>query len=129
MVINFKKQPKACFKEHCFKLELAVTSEERTKGLMFRESLGDNEGMLFIFPEEELHSFWMKNTLISLDIIWLDKDGKAVFISKNTQPCQETHCLTINPYQKAKYVLEIKGGMSDKIGLEEGDKVNIKIEK
>ena len=120
-----EKQNRACFKNHCFYIELAVTPEERSKGLMFRENLDFESGMLFIFKKEEKHSFWMKNTLIPLDIIWINKNKKVVFISEGVQPCKEYFCSIIEPIENAKYVLEINGGISEKIGLAVGDKINI----
>ena len=75
-----KKQTRACFKEYCFAVELAISPEERSRGLMFRESLDQDKGMLFIFEKEEKHAFWMKNTLIPLDIIWIDHNKEVIFI-------------------------------------------------
>ena len=90
---------------------------------MFRESMNLDKGMLFIFDEEKEHPFWMKNTLIPLDIIWINQDREIVFIEKNAQPCPEK-CKIIIPSKKAKYVLEINGGLADKIGIELGKKLN-----
>ncbi|MDP2966818.1 MAG: DUF192 domain-containing protein [bacterium] len=118
-----KNQSQVCFKDNCFTVELAITTQERTRGLMFREKLDLDKGMLFIFENGGEYSFWMKNTLIHLDIIWINKDKEVVFISKNTQPCKSDPCPTINPDKKAQYVLELNGGITDKIGLEVGDKI------
>lgn len=123
------KQNKACFKNHCFYLELAITPDERSRGLMFRKSLGPREGMLFIFETEGKHNFWMKNTLIPLDIIWISKNGEVVFIKENAQPCKEDYCLAIVPDKDAKYVLEINGGISKEIGLNTGDKISLEIKR
>ncbi len=90
---------------------------------MFREHLEPDEGMLFVFEEEGVHPFWMKNTLIPLDIIWIDNDRSVVFVSKNTPPCEQEPCPTINPGKKAKYVLEVCGGTADRIGLKVGDRL------
>ena len=73
-----------CFKEYCFSVELATTDQERARGLMYREAVNNNSGMLFIFNQPDRHSFWMKNTLIPLDIIWLNDNKQVVFINKNT---------------------------------------------
>ncbi len=118
-----KNQSQVCFKDNCFTVELAITAQEQARGLMFREKLDSNKGMLFIFEDEGEHSFWLKNTLIPLDIIWINKDKEAVFISKNTQPCKFDYCPIINPDKKAQYVLELNGGMTDRIGLKVGDKI------
>lgn len=117
-----EKQNQVCFETHCFNVELALTKEERDRGLMFREKLGQNEGMLFVFDGEALYSFWMKNTLIPLDIIWLDKEKEVVFINKNSQPCQIDYCPLISPKEPAQYVLELNAGIADKIGLDVGAK-------
>ncbi len=124
-----KKPSRVCFKNYCFHIELAITSEERSNGLMFRENLDFKNGMLFVFEREGKHSFWMKNTLIPLDIIWINKNEEVVFISENTQPCKEYPCSIIEPTKNAKYVLEINGGISEKIDLAVGDKINIEYSK
>ncbi len=114
-----------CFKKNCFGVELAITKAQIERGLMHREELDKDKGMLFIFKNESRQSFWMKNTLIPLDIIWIDKDGKVIFISKKAQPCSGLICPALGPQEKAKYVLEIGGGMCDQIGLGVGDRVKI----
>lgn len=101
-------------------VEYANTPEERNLGLMYRKSMAENQGMLFLFPEEEFRSFYMKNTEIPLDIIYLDKDKKIVSIAKNAKPFDETSLPSEAP---AMYVLEINGGLSDKWQLEKGDEI------
>lgn len=124
----------------CFQVELARTESERDQGLMYRKELDKNKGMLFIFDKESIYPFWMKNTLIPLDMIWADSNGKVVFISQNVQPCQPASlreallagksliCPSVFPPVKAKYVLEINAGLCDKMGLKIGDdlKINVK---
>ncbi len=123
VLIN-KKPNQVCFKNHCFDVELAKTSAEISRGLMFRKSLDQNQGMLFIFEKEGEYPFWMKNTLIPLDIIWINENKEAVFVSENAQSClEESPCLSINPDKNAKYVLEINGGFAEKIGLKMGNKM------
>ena len=122
---SFKNQGRVCFDGHCFDVELAVTPVQKSLGLMFREKLDSQEGMLFVFNQEGQHSFWMKNTLIPLDIIWINKDQEIVFISENTQPCKKTLCPMVKPTENAKYVLEINGGLSKEIGLMVGDRAEI----
>ncbi|MFH1462538.1 MAG: DUF192 domain-containing protein [bacterium] len=124
---NKEKRNKVCFKNHCFSVELAVTPQERSKGLMFRESLGEKEGMLFVYEKKGEYSFWMKNTLIPLDIIWMNEEKEVVFISENNEPCKEDPCSSIKTPERAKYVLEIKGGFSKEIGLTVGDKLEISL--
>ena len=118
---------KACFKNHCFYVELAQTAAEKMKGLMFREHLASDRGMLFVYDEEGEHSFWMKNILIPLDIIWINQDREVVLISEDIQPCEKDPCPTINPDLKAKYVLEINARKARGIGLRPGDKLDIVI--
>ncbi|MCX6721084.1 MAG: DUF192 domain-containing protein [Candidatus Staskawiczbacteria bacterium] len=110
----------ACTKDKCFYVELAKTPAELEKGLMYRAKLEDDKGMLFILGREGVYPFWMKNTLIPLDIIWIGKDKKVVFISKNSQPCGQEVCPQINPGVVASYVLEINAGISERIGLKKG---------
>ncbi len=117
-----KNKNQVCFEDNCFTVELAVTPQEQARGLIFRESLDLDKGMLFIFENGEESSFWMKNTLIDLDIIWINEKKEVVFVSKNAQPCNSIPCPVINPNVKAQYVLELNGGTADKIGLEVGDK-------
>ena len=114
---------KVCMKDRCFYVELAVKEDEITRGLMSRENLDPDKGMLFIFKEENTYQFWMKNTLIPLDIIWINEYNEVVFISKNSQPCKPGICPLITPGKKALYVLELNGGVSDNIGLVVGDKI------
>ncbi len=128
VVFSRTKKARVCFENNCFDVELAVKPEEQSRGLMFREHLDLDKGMLFIFEEEKKHSFWMKNTLIPLDIIWINKNKEVVFISENVQPCEEFSCPNIKPSESAKYVLEINGGISKKIGLIIGDKIDLDIE-
>jgi len=116
-----------CIRDSCFSVELALTPEQRALGLMHRESMDVGSGMLFVYDQEAIYSFWMKNTLITLDIIWINEDNEIVFISKNTQPCQSDSCPTINPGKEAMYVLEINGGLSERLGFAEGDEVGISL--
>ncbi len=120
------KEEKVCFKKDCFKVEISDSENERIKGLMYIEKLDENKGMLFVFDKEDYYPFWMKNVLIPLDIIWLNKDKEVVYISKNVQLCKED-CTSINPNANAMYVLEVNAGISDKIGLKEGDKLEFKV--
>lgn len=98
--------------------ELAVTPPERERGLMFRERLEPDQGMLFVFEEEDLYSFWMKNTLIPLDIIWLNSHRQIVHIEKNVPPCTHDPCPGYMPRQPALYVLELKAGQAEANNLQ-----------
>ncbi|MGZ8369771.1 MAG: DUF192 domain-containing protein [Caulobacteraceae bacterium] len=103
-----------------FQVEIADTDAERSRGLMFRTSLAPDRGMLFLFPGEDYLSFWMKNTYIPLDIIYISGSGRVVSIARRTKPFSTA---TIPSGAPAQYVLEIAGGRSDEIGLRIGAKV------
>jgi uncharacterized protein len=105
------------------KLELAKTPLEQEKGLMNRDSLCQKCGMIFVFPTEQPLSFWMKNTRIPLDIIFIDSTGKIVSISQNAVPGQLSP--TYNSESDAKYVIEIPAGTSKTQGLEKGKTIDI----
>ena len=81
--------------------------------------------MLFVFEGDGYHSFWMKNTLIPLDIIWINSSQEIVYIERNAQPCTPDYCPLIVPWTYASYVLEINGGLCDEYDINAGDKVNI----
>jgi len=115
-----------CFENKCFNVEIADTPEKRRAGLMNRESLAIDSGMLFTFEKEGIYNSWMKNTLIPLDIIWLNKDNEIIFIKENAQPCRTEQCETFGPEKKAKYMLEINGGLAEKIGVKTGDEIKFK---
>lgn len=100
-----------CSHKSCFDVELAVSPEKRNLGLMHRSELADDAGMLFIFPEEGNYSFWMKNTLIPLDIIWFDSGQRVVHV-ETAYPCED-RCPPISPDAEAMYVLEINAGSAD----------------
>ncbi len=116
--------PRVCFKNKCFDVEIAATEAERQKGLMNRESLGADKGMIFIFDKPANYSFWMKNTLIPLDMVWLDQDRKIVFINENAQPCGSKDCSVVTPVIKSQYVFEAKAGTAKRIGLKYGDQAD-----
>ena len=103
-----------------FHVEVARSDEEWRKGLMFREKLGAHEGMLFYGKLERPQIFWMKNTLVSLDIVFISKNKKIVSIAKHTEPFSETPIPSAGP---AQYVLEILAGQADAAKLKPGDKV------
>jgi uncharacterized membrane protein (UPF0127 family) len=103
--------------------EIVDSDLERQRGLMFRDNLADNQGMLFIFDREARYNFWMKNMLIPLDLIWISRDKIIVDITKNALPCGR-ECRDISPVVKAKYVLEVNSGFAEKNQIAIGDKVN-----
>jgi uncharacterized membrane protein (UPF0127 family) len=101
-------------------LELATTPEEISTGLMFRPSLPENQGMLFLFDQPRLPSFWMKNTLIPLDLVFLDPTGAVVDVIASVQPCAVEPCPNYPPSSPAQAVLEIGAGVAAMHGLENG---------
>lgn len=108
-------------KEKCFRVEVAETLEEQENGLMFRKSLNKDRGMLFLFGRPGNYSFWMKDTLIPLDIIWISENMRVIDI-KEGQPENKSFLV---PKKEAKYVLEINQGLSKEFGFSEGDSVSI----
>ena len=119
---------KVCFGSECFAVELAKTTSEQERGLMNRAELDKNKGMLFVFNTVGLYPFWMKDTLIPLDIIWLDSNGKVVFMAQNVQPCKTLICPNVNPLMGAKYVLEINAGLASEKGIKVGSVATITIQ-
>lgn len=111
-------------KDASFKVELAKSDAAREKGLSKRSSLDSGKGMLFIFPAAGRYMFTMKDTLISLDIIWI-KDNKVVFIAPSVKPGE----LLIDPKTDAEYVLEINGGAASSRGIGIGNVVDIAFDK
>ncbi|TRZ88104.1 DUF192 domain-containing protein [bacterium] len=103
--------------------ELAVTDEERARGLMFRDKVLPEQGMLFVFEEEDLHSFWMKNTLVPLDMLWLGRDRRIIHIARNVPPCAAEPCPSYGPEIPALFVLELKAGQADVLGLKLQDRL------
>jgi len=105
---------------HPFLVELAVTPEETSRGLMFRRALPEGRGMLFDFIREQQVSFWMKDTPISLDIIFVRADGRIRRIASNTQPQSERPIPSRGP---VRAVLEVIAGTAKKLGIAPGDRV------
>jgi hypothetical protein len=110
-----------------FTVAIADDDATRARGLMFVEEMPDDEGMLFIFPDERMRSFWMKNTRIPLDIIYIDRDLEIVSISADTPPCRSRNrrCPSYPSTGPAQYVLEINGGLAAEYGIEPGDRIEV----
>ncbi len=123
---EFKKDGELTFqtKEGSFissiDLEFAETTKERTQGLMYRTEMKENQGMLFIFPEEQMQSFWMHNTVLPLDMIFINSNLEIVTIRKNTKPYDDSSYPSTKP---AQYVVEVNAGYADKYNIKVGDKV------
>ena len=106
-----------------YRVELARTPEEQQRGLMFRESLPEKSGMLFLFDDDSPHGFWMKNTMIPLDIIWLDDVGQVLFVSADTPPCKADPCPSYGSQVAASSVLEIAGGLAARENVTVGSRI------
>lgn len=102
-------------------IEIADNEAKTIQGLMYRKSMEENQGMLFIFPKAEEHSFWMKNTMISLDIIFVNTDKKIIKIHKNTTPLSTK---SLPSGGLTLYVVEVNAGYTNKYGINEGDMIN-----
>jgi uncharacterized protein len=105
---------------HVFAVEMANTPEEQAKGLMFRRSLPEGQGMLFDFHQEQPTAFWMKNTYVSLDMIFIRGDGRILRIAENTVPLSEALVPSGGP---VRAVLEVVAGTAKKLGIAPGDRV------
>lgn len=126
LAIEFKKEAELRLKTATdsiikkLDIEIADDDYKTQTGLMYRDAMEPLQGMLFVFPEEDLRSFYMKNTNIALDIIYIDANKKIVSFQKNAQPNNES---SLPSHVPAKYVLEINAGLADEWGLEVGDKI------
>ena len=103
-----------------FAVEMAVTWPQQEQGLMFRKTLAPNEGMLFDFGKEQETAFWMKNTLIPLDMLFIKANGTVARVAANAKPLSEE---SIPSYEPVRAVLEIAGGRAAQLGIKPGDKV------
>ena len=115
-----------CFKDHCLMVEVAADDASRVRGLQGRSSFANGAGMLFIFPQPDVYTFWMKDTLIPLDIIWLDDNRMVVDLKAQVPPCQENPCPVYTPSGNALYVLEINAGLAQTYGIRVADKAVFK---
>jgi len=131
VILNFKKEGVLKIKKaesdsiiKTLDIEIADNDYETQTGLMYRTKLDTNQGMLFVFPDVQTRSFYMKNTKIPLDIIYIDEAKTIVSFQKNAKPFDEKALPSDAP---AKYVLEIKGGLSDAWQLSVGDKISFEV--
>jgi len=127
LVACHANEPWVEVKDKRFYVEIADTVETQTRGLMFRDELAHNRGMLFIFRQEAPRSFWMRNTRIPLDIIYLDRDMRVVSIVHNARPCRSRtgRCPGYPSEGPAMYVLEVNAGQARDLGLEPGDVLTV----
>lgn len=114
--------PRVIFPDgYAVRVEIAADPERRAEGLMFRDRLDEGTGMLFLFPEDNVYSFWMKNTRIPLDMIFIDANRRIVGISENVPPCKSDPCPSYGPNKISRYVLEVAGGVARQHNLKAGD--------
>ena len=107
---------------------LATTPESQSKGLAIKDSLNENEGMLFIFESPQKYSFWMKDMKFPIDIIWINSAGKIVHIEKNLSPCVFLlPCPSYTPNEDSLYVLEVVSNFTNKFDIDIGDAVGSKV--
>ena len=107
---------------------LSITYQQIIKGLSIKDSLKENEGMLFVLPYPSRRGFWMKNMKFSIDIIWLNTKKRIIHIEKSLEPCI-SHCHVFYPKEESKYVLETVAGFTDKHNLKEKDIVFFQLKK
>ena len=120
---------KTCINKHCFDTRIADNPISRGRGLIGEEYLPKNEGMLFIFPVSSTPEFWMKNTKIHLDILFINDNDTIVYAVKNAPPCLSNEkCPTYKPNHPVSRVLEINGGLSNELNIKVGDQVEYFIE-
>ncbi len=128
LLISYRPETKftsVCFSNVCITAEIADTPAKHSQGLMFREELEENEGMLFVFGSEGIYPFWMKNTHIPLDIIWIDRNSTIVHV-EHAVPYTGNYLL-YSSNMPAKYVIEIKAGFVENNKINLGDKVSIEL--
>lgn len=118
-----------CHERQCVTVDIARTPESQQRGLMFVPSLPAEKGMLFIFPQSAEHRIWMKNTLIPLDIIWMDSARRIVHIERNVPPCpkETVSCPSYGPQFEALYVLEVNAGIASQWGLSPGNTLEFRL--
>ena len=102
-------------------VEVASDDPTREQGLMYRDQLAADHGMFFLFPQAGEYPFWMKNTLIPLDMIWIDKDHRIVHIARDVPPCKADPCTSYPPHAQASSVLELAAGVAAKHHLVDGN--------
>lgn len=101
-------------------IQIADNNDERAEGLMWRRYMPEDDGMLFMFDDQEILTFWMKNTYIPLDMVFADKSGRIVSIYPDATPLSEASISSVEP---AQYVVEVNGGFCAKYGISAGDKI------
>jgi uncharacterized membrane protein (UPF0127 family) len=117
--------PSVELKGQRFDIEIAADDAARERGLMFRDSMAADHGMLFLFDDARPRVFWMKNTHIPLDILFFDQDYRLVSAQQRVPPCRSDPCAQYASQGPAKYVLELNSGTADRLGVQPGDKLTV----
>ena len=125
--VTQSRKDQVCFQDNCIDVEVVQKMRKLRKGMQFREKLASDSGMLFIFPKSQRHSFWMKDTLIPLDIIWMDQTRKIVHIFHQVLPCKTDPCPMHTPDHPALYVLEVNVGFAATWGIQIGDRAEFRL--
>lgn len=112
-----------CAQSKCIQVEIADTPTKTMQGLMYRESMDANNGMLFLFSDSQQRTFWMKNTLIPLDIVWIDNQQRIVGVAQNVSPCQADPCPHYPSVQNVQYVLEVNAGIINQLQWQIGEQL------
>ena len=115
-----KLRIKTSLSEHLFTIELALDQRSQAKGLMFRREMAADHGMLFVYDGEQEIAMWMKNTLLSLDMLFVRADGRIAKIARRTEPFSER---TISSVEPVLAVLELNGGTADRLSIKVGDRL------
>ena len=108
-----------------FDIEIVSDDASRARGLMFRDSMAADHGMLFTFDDTQPRVFWMKNTRIPLDILYFDNNYKLVSVQQRVPPCRSDPCAQYPSAGPAQYVLELNGGTADRLGVKPGDQLTL----
>ena len=117
--------PSVELKGQRFDVEIADTEPARERGLMFRESMPADHGMLFLFDDNAVRTFWMKNCRMPLDILYFDEKYKLVSVQQRVPACRSEPCPVYPSEGAAKYVLELNAGVADKLGVKPGDAIKL----
>jgi uncharacterized membrane protein (UPF0127 family) len=117
--------PQVCHPGNCVTVEVVSKQDEMERGLMYRTRLDQNKGMLFVFTHDDKFSFWMKNMRFNLDILWINLEGRIVFIGRDVPACSKGSCPVYIPDKEARFVLELNSGYAASHHWKVGDKLDL----
>jgi len=118
--------PQVCHNGNCVAVEVVSKQDDMERGLMYRTGLSPDKGMLFVFTFDDAHQFWMKNMHFNLDILWISKELRIVYIGQNIPACLADPCPVYTPDQSARYVLELNNGYTNVHHWQVGDQLDLK---